>query len=429
MTAPVRWNAGEAACSPPPGETAGCSDFSGPTAAALDALACYDVLDTPSEEAFDRITRLVRRLFSTPIATVTFLDGHRQWFKSRQGLDVPETARNVAFCRIPVQEGRPLVVPDTLADPRFRDNPLVVGSPGLRFYAGAPLRAANGAFIGTLCAMDTRPRSFGAQEIDILLDLARIIEDELELRLLATTDFLTGALSRRAFLDEGQRALNLARRHRYDLSCICFDLDHFKAINDGAGHAAGDAVLAATAGACSALLRKSDIFGRLGGEEFAILLPHASAAEAAGVAEKLRAAIEGQVGASERAIPPVTASFGVSCLSSATTDLAALLAVADEALYGAKARGRNCCVVGAPRGADDAASGRKVLKAGSIVFNLGQSAVDCTVRRLSDAGARLDVVSSEGLPKHFKLSIGSEGFSRACEVVRKEERFVEVAFD
>jgi diguanylate cyclase (GGDEF)-like protein len=417
----------EIALSPLPDGVAAC-DFGGPTAAALDALARYDVLDTPSEEAFDRITRLVRRIFSAPIATVTFLDGHRQWFKSHQGVDVSETARNVAFCRIPIMEGRPLIVPDTLADARFRDNPLVVGPPGIRFYAGAPLRASNGAFIGTLCAMDVLPRAFGAHEVDVLLDLARLVENELELRVLATTDALTGLVSRRAFLDEGERALNLARRHRYDLSCVCFDLDHFKAVNDTAGHAGGDAVLAATAGTCAAMLRKSDIFGRLGGEEFAILLPHAGAAEAAGVAEKLRAAIEVQAAASALPIRAVTASFGVSTLGSASPDLASLLAVADEALYSAKSRGRNCCIVGQRRGAEAAANGRKVLKAGSIVFNFGQSAIDCTVRRLSETGARLDVVSSGGIPKHFKLSIESDGFSKSCEVVLKEDRSLEVAF-
>jgi diguanylate cyclase (GGDEF)-like protein len=423
MTALMRWNEDQVPLSGPPDESAACADHK--SAAALDALAAYDVLDTPTEEAFDRLTRLVRRIFSTPIATVTFLDGHRQWFKSHPGLEVSESARNVAFCRIPVMEGRPLVVPDALADPRFCDNPLVVGPPGLRFYAGAPLQARDGAFIGTLCAMDVRPRSFGEHEVAMLVDLARLVESELELRVLATTDALTGLVSRRAFFDEGGRALKLAQRHRYDLSCVCFDLDHFKAVNDTVGHAAGDAALSATAKTCSAMLRKSDIFGRIGGEEFAILLPHTGVAEAAAVAEKLRAAIEAQAGASKTPCPPVTASFGVASLPAATTDLTALLAAADAALYGAKARGRNCCVVGA---SPEAPVSRRVLKAGSIVFNFGGSVIDCTVRRLSKTGARLDVVSSRAVPKQFKLSIEADGFSKACEVVRKEERFVEVAF-
>ncbi len=396
-------------------------------AAVLDELARYDVLDTPREEAFDRVTRLVRQVFSVKMATVTFLDGHRQWFKSRQGLDVAETERSVSFCRIPVAENRLLVVPDTLDDARFRDNPYVVGSPFVRFYAGAPLHGSSGLCIGTLCAMDTQPRTFGSAEIGILLDLARIVETELELRVLATTDALTGVVSRRAFLDEGERALNLARRHRYDLSCVSFDLDHFKTINDTAGHAAGDAVLAATTKTCSGLLRKSDIFGRLGGEEFSILLPHADAVEAANVAEKLRGEIELQASKSRVAIRPITASFGIATLPTAPVDLATLLAAADEALYVAKSRGRNCCIV-SPSLSPHAPNGRKVLKAGAIVFNFGNSVIDCTVRRLSETGARLDVLSLQDIPRQFKLSIEADGFSKSCEVAHKDNRSLDVVF-
>ena len=393
----------------------------------LDELARYDVLDTPREEAFDRVTRLVRHIFSVKMATVTFLDGHRQWFKSRQGLAAVETARSISFCRIPVAENRLLVVTDTLADARFRDNPLVVGAPSLRFYAGAPLRSANGLCIGTLCAMDTRPRAFGSAEVDILLDLARIVETELELRILATTDSLTGLVARRAFLEEGERALYLAHRHRYDLSCVSFDLDHFKAINDSAGHAAGDAVLSATAKSCSAVLRKSDIFGRLGGEEFSVLLPHADAAQAATIAEKLRAEIERQATKSPLPLHPVTASFGVASLPSTPIDLATLLAAADEALYVAKSRGRNCCILG-PSLVPHASLGRKVLKSGAIVFNFGNSVIDCTVRRLSDTGARLDLLSLQDIPPSFKLSIEADGFSKSCEVAHRDDRGLDVLF-
>jgi diguanylate cyclase (GGDEF)-like protein len=412
---------------PPSDDEASCEVPRGSPPTMLDELARYDVLDTPREEAFDRVTRLVRHIFSVKMASVTFLDGHRQWFKSRQGLASAETARDISFCRIPVAENRLLVVPDTLDDDRFRDNPLVVGPPSLRFYAGAPLHGSSGLCIGTLCAMDTRPRAFGNAEIDILLDLARIVETELELRILATTDSLTGLLARRAFLEEGERALNLAHRHRYDLSCVSFDLDGFKAINDSAGHAAGDAVLAATAKTCTSLLRKSDLIGRLGGEEFSVLLPHADAAQAAAIAEKLRAKIERQASISLLPLHPVTASFGVASLPSAPIDLATLLAAADEALYVAKSRGRNCCILG-PTLAPHSPLGRKVLKPGAIVFNFGNSVIDCTVRRLSDTGARLDVLSLQDIPRQFKLSIEVDSFSKSCEIVGKEGRSLDVVF-
>jgi diguanylate cyclase (GGDEF)-like protein len=396
--------------------------------ARMDTLERYDVLDTSSEEAFDRITRLCCRIFDVPISTVTFLDGHRQWFKSRQGLEETETSRHLAFCQVPIIERHPLVVPDALEDPRFRDHPLVIGEPHVRFYAGVPIGGADGEPIGTICAMDKKARAFDAQNLDILCDLARLVETELELRLLASTDSLTGALSRRAFRQEGQRAIDLALRHRYDLSCLAIDLDHFKAINDAAGHAAGDSVLRATLESCMRILRKSDLIGRLGGEEFAVILPHAGLAEAHSVAEKLREAIERQAIGGPPALASVTASFGVTAMGRAATDIDALLGNADRALYEAKASGRNRCVDWRPDDAELARLGRKVLKAGSIVFNRGGSSIDCTVRRLSDTGAKLDVISSDGVPLRFKLRIEADDFSRACQIVEKEDRHLEVAF-
>ena len=128
----------------------------------LNAVDHYDVLDTPSEEAFDRITRLCCRIFNIPMSTVTFIDGHRQWFKSRQGVAATETPREWAFCSVPTAEGRSLVVPDAKADARFSENPLVLGDPNLRFYAGVPLRGSEGEVIGTFCAMDTQPRTLDA---------------------------------------------------------------------------------------------------------------------------------------------------------------------------------------------------------------------------------------------------------------------------
>jgi diguanylate cyclase (GGDEF)-like protein len=394
----------------------------------MDSLERYDVLDTSSEEAFDRITRLCCRIFDVPISTVTFLDGHRQWFKSRQGLEEAETSRRLAFCQVPIIERHPLVVPDAFEDPRFHDHPLVIGEPRVRFYAGVPICSAEGEPIGTVCAMDKKPRAFDATQLDVLCDLARLVETELELRLLATTDSLTGALSRRAFRQEGERAIDLALRHRYDLSCLAIDLDHFKAINDAAGHAAGDSVLRATLETCMRILRKSDLIGRLGGEEFAVILPHAGLVEARSVAEKLREAIERQAIGGSTALASVTASFGVTAMGRTATDIDALLANADHALYEAKAAGRNRCVDWRPDEAELARLGRKVLKAGSIVFNRGGSSIDCTVRRLSDTGAKLDVISSDGVPPRFKLRIEADDFSRACQIVGKEDRHLEVAF-
>jgi diguanylate cyclase (GGDEF)-like protein len=256
-----------------------------------------------------------------------------------------------------------------------------------------------------------------------------LVESEVELRVLAATDGLTSALSRGAFHREAERALALAYRHRYDLSCMVFDIDHFKAVNEVNGYVAGDAVLLRTAEVCNHILRKSDIFGRIGGEEFAIVLPHTSAFPGLGVAEKLRSAIERQVIKRQGRVLQVTASFGVSSPGSLRLDASALLERADQAMHQAKPKGRNCCMLWRGEEVEPAGIARRVLKAGKIVFNNGNSVIDCTVRRLSDQGARLDVVESDGLPRRFKLNIAADAFSRACTVVEKGDRRVEIVFE
>lgn len=149
----------------------------------LATLRRYAILDTPPEDCFDRITRLAARYFDVPIALVSLVDEGRQWFKSRCGLDVSETSREVAFCAHAILQPDVMVVPDAKLDARFVENPLVIGGPGLRFYAGAPLVSANGTKIGTLCVADKAPRAdLTARDRAFLQDLAAIVVDELEMR-------------------------------------------------------------------------------------------------------------------------------------------------------------------------------------------------------------------------------------------------------
>ncbi|QUS39768.1 sensor domain-containing diguanylate cyclase [Tardiphaga alba] len=394
----------------------------------LTSLDSYDILDTPPEEAFDRITRLARHIFDVPMSTISLIDGHRQWFKSRQGFDACETSRDSALCNFTIRETAPLIIPDALADPRFRDHPAVVGDPHVRFYAGAQLRAPGGHAIGTLCAFDAQPRDVSAAEVAMLQDLAGIVLSELELRALVMQDSLTGALSRRALRDEATRGITLAVRHGHSFSVIMFDLDHFKAINDNNGHDIGDRVLAACVKACQNLLRKADAIGRVGGEEFAIVLPHTNRADAQLVAEKVREAIAGVTVMGADGPLRVSASLGIATLERTASDIDELLRRADAAMYEAKQTGRNRCIAWrTPEVAADLM--RRVFKAGHITFNAGHSTIDCTVRGLSEMGASIDVFSTTDIPERFKLSIPVDHLSRACHVLGKREKHLDVVFD
>lgn len=143
----------------------------------LAALHALNILDTPLEESFDRITQLACDIFDVPIALVSLVDTDRQWFKSRQGLDACETSRSISFCAHAVIHDAPLIVEDTHQDTRFNDNPLVSNGPFIRFYAGHPLRPEDGLPIGTLCIIGRQPRRFSAREQRILEGLAQQIED------------------------------------------------------------------------------------------------------------------------------------------------------------------------------------------------------------------------------------------------------------
>ena len=155
----------------------------------LEALRRLLILDTPPEERFDSLTVYAASLFQVPIALVSLVDADRQWFKSRCGLDVTETGRDVSFCGHAILHDELFVVSDALKDPRFSDNHLVTGNPSIRFYAGAPLKLKNGQRPGTFCLIDRKPRSLDAWERQHLLDLARVASLELE-GILASGEFL-----------------------------------------------------------------------------------------------------------------------------------------------------------------------------------------------------------------------------------------------
>ena len=149
----------------------------------LAALRSYEILDTAPEAAFDRITKLAQDLFGLPVALISLVDDKRQWFKSRVGLNVAETPRSWAFCNHAIAQSAPLVVPDASIDERFRDNPLVTGDLGVRFYAGAQIRDDAGLALGTVCVLSDQPNvRFSAADEARLNSLAEIVANKMELR-------------------------------------------------------------------------------------------------------------------------------------------------------------------------------------------------------------------------------------------------------
>jgi len=413
--------------------------------ARIQALHALGRLGTPPEDRFDRFTRLAAAAFRVPFALVSLVDGERE-------------------CDM-------LVVPDTQSDERFQDHPHVTGAPGIRFYAGQPLRSLDGRPLGTLCIFDTAPRAFGDADRRLLCDLARLVEDELaalrarlaeseewlrtiadnvpaliayvdtglryrfandryrewfgvksqdmvgktvveamgeafyaprrdaferclaghashleieevrrgrtrvisstflphvrdgvvqgiyvlstdatsareyerQLHALAHSDHLTGLPNRRSYEERFAQAIARARRGATPLALAYLDIDHFKQINDGLGHAAGDAVLREFAQRLAATVRSTDTVARLAGDEFVVVLEQVgSPLECERIAAKLHDAIRSPFALDGRALQ-VTSSIGIAW--SPHPDPSALAHVADEALCRSKHAGRDMASV------------------------------------------------------------------------------------
>lgn len=317
------------------------------------------IQSTPAGARFERITRLAARFLRMPLARVSLLDARVSWLDPAGDTLVAGTADAPPFCDAAILGDDTFVVPDLLDDGRFRDHPLVTGEPFIRFYAGHPLRLADGTKVGTLCVMDTRPRRLREADLETLRFLAGWVQDELQMQVLSEgqaaliaerdelrrrtmVDPLTQAWNRDAILEVLERELARAARDGSALSVIMADVDHFKGVNDAFGHPAGDRVLFGVAANLRAALRPYDAVGRFGGEEFLAVLPRCDGTAALAIAERMRGKVEAERFETAAGVVRATLSLGVATVApTPDADAPALIEAADRALYRAKAAGRN----------------------------------------------------------------------------------------
>ncbi|WP_449545382.1 sensor domain-containing diguanylate cyclase [Lelliottia amnigena] len=302
----------------------------------LKSLYLSDLLDTGADERFDRLTRIAKKVFQVPVVLISLLDRDRQWLLACEGLGTRETPRNISFCGHAILQEGPFIVNDAVNDERFHDNPLVIGEPYIRFYAGYPVHLPDGEVAGTLCLINSKPRSFNDDDIASLRDLAFIVEDEFKVIGMAMTDSLTGISNRRGFYATGEKRFRKLDKENVAFSLIFFDLDKFKPINDLWGHAEGDEVLKVFSALLYQHLGPGDIAGRLGGDEFAVLIAHQAQADS--FLHNLRNSVNEYNNESGK---PYNINYSYGMLHSNNgryLSLAEMLKESDEVMYSAKRR-------------------------------------------------------------------------------------------
>ena len=327
-----------------------------------EVLQRYRILNGAEIHIAGQIAQTAAMAFGVPVALAFLNERYRNWYRSDFGLASAHVEKIQAFCANANLSESAFAVSDVREEAYFGSDPAVAGEPGIVFFAGAPLRDPDGKRFGTFCLLDFKPHHFDGERMQLLQSFAGIVSQDICLRSaaryavrdlieaehdkcdlfdMAMTDPLTKALNRRAFFRLAEREVLRASRHAKPLSTLMLDIDHFKRINDVYGHGTGDDVLVKLAGCVARNIRDEDLFGRLGGEEFALVLPETVPMRAAILANRLREAV------SELDFPDkddrfqITVSIGISEPEPTDIEILPALERADEALYRAKQNGRN----------------------------------------------------------------------------------------
>jgi len=307
----------------------------------LRELERYGLDDGSDDPHLCRILELTADVLEVPIGLISLVDDHCQRFLCRHGLEVRSTPKQMAFCAHAIAGESVFVVENALEDERFSNNPLVLGPPHVRFYAGCPLQTLRGYNLGTLCVIDTKAKSFSDHQRWRLSSLAAVVMREIEWRHQSRLCPLTGLHRRDSFFDLAQREFERAQANGWPMALLSFDVDNFRQINMRWGHAAGDQVLIDLVALCLGMLDEDDLMARIYDEEFCVLILGKDDAAALALAELVRHSVTQMHGVFSTSDYHICISGGISSLSSTDRQFQDIYGRAEQALFLAKNNGRN----------------------------------------------------------------------------------------
>jgi diguanylate cyclase (GGDEF)-like protein len=310
----------------------------------LQAVRLHHVEGAPHEAAFDTLTRLAAHTLQAPVALIGLLEADRFDLLSCAGLQALSLPRQDAVCaHTIVQPGQTLVIEDLQQDARFAHSSLLAQAPQLRFYAGAAIVDPRGHALGTIAVMDTQPRQLQPEQRAALQDLAALAmlalsnqQRGFQLAHQAMHDPLTGLCNRRHFRQMLDVEMAHAMRTGEPFTVLCMDLDGFKAVNEGFGHAAGEEVLCEVARRLREQVRLGDLLARFSGDEFGVLMRHGATDSAQVLAKRIVKSVSAPITLSSGDTIGVGISIGMAEYADDVESVATLLAHADQALYQAK---------------------------------------------------------------------------------------------